>query len=183
MRNLLLTLSVLGVLGVVSFAQSKQSYRLGWPHTQVMSGPAPRIQKDAPPAPVGRDQLPPSTSESLRYPEVVPQSRPPVNPRVAPEKVALVARHFFDFEKDSYVLVDRVETTIYRGHRYPHTQTHWNMGHISEFEVTLENLRRGDRFEAQVFWEDESSKRIERRVGERSERQILLDEPDAFTRK
>ncbi len=181
MRNLMLTLLTLSILGVVAFAQSKQSYRLGWPHTQVMR---PATTRPSVEAPVERSQLPAPTPEqqrTLEYPEVRSQTQPTL-PRKAPGNVAVVTRHFFDFEKDCYVLVDRVVTTVYRGQRYPHTQTHWNMGHNSEFEVNLDNLRQGDRYEVEVFWEDDSSKRLEHRIDPTSRAQVLVDEPDAFTR-
>lgn len=168
-QNLIFPLLAVVILCFASY--NRDSYQLDWSHTEVQ---ARAKQTEAPPAPVPRTRLP---------------ERPlPPSPRVGPLPVLqrsfqlrVSVRHFFDFQKDRYVLVDHVQTTIYRKRGY-NTETHWNTGHNPQLDLVLNNLSPGDRYQIEVIWDDGSRRWFDNFVGRTQPARLYVDEPDPFQR-
>lgn len=165
----------LPILAVVALcmASAGGNYQLNWSHTGV-AGAAPKHQ-NAPPAPVARDRLPVLSP--------APPSRPaPAKPvAVPPRDLRVAARQFFDYEKNRYIVVDRILTTVYRRGRY-HSETHYNVAQYSQVDLTLKALRPGDRYQIEIFWDDGSRRWFDQTVGVQSSRHLYVDGPDPFSR-
>ena len=93
----------------------------------------------------------------------------------------VAAAQYFDYQKDRYVTVDRIQTTVYRRGRYS-SETYYNRGHNSEFDLILEELKPGDRYQIEIFWEDGSRRWFDQKVGSGAPGRLYVDEPDPFSR-
>lgn len=172
---------LLPILAVVALCVASYTggYQLDWSHSTVPPAAPVHLNPDAPPAPVGRERLPllaPAPSPTL-----APRTPPtPVAPHTRDLEVA--ARQFFDYEKDRYITVDRIQTTVYRRGRY-YSETHYNRAHYSEVDLVLEELRPGDRYQIEIFWEDGSRRWFDQTVGRAGPpRRLYVNEPDPFSR-
>jgi hypothetical protein len=160
------------MLCVASYSGDR--YQLDWSHTGVQAAPAEHLASDVPPPPLSRDRLP----------VLAPVPRPPrISPRVpglpGSYRLNVAVRHFVDHQKDRYVKVDHIQTTVYRKGSY-HTQNHWNVAGDSEVDLVLENLSPGDRYQIEIIWDDGSRRWIDDVVGRAQPGRLYVDEPDAF---
>ncbi|MCA9780803.1 MAG: hypothetical protein KC800_28985 [Candidatus Eremiobacteraeota bacterium] len=170
-HSLLFPILAVVMLCVASFGGN---YQLDWSHTGVPPAPAAHLDPDAPPAPVGREHLPVITQPP-------PPRMAPRTPSVTPSDMHLAARQFFDHDKDRYVTVDRILTTVYHRGRY-FSETHYNQAHYPQMDVVLEELEPGDRYQIEIFWDDGSRRWFDQTVRGSGPKRLYVDEPDPFTR-
>jgi hypothetical protein len=171
-QSFIFPLLAIVILYVASY--SRDSYQLDWSHTGVQSAPVEKLASNTPPPPVLRSRLPVLT----------PAPAPPsavVSPRVPvrTHELTVAVRHFFNHEKDRYVAVDNIQTTVYRNGQY-HTETLWNVAGNSEVNFVVENLSQGDRYQIEIFWDDGSRRWFDETVGRVPLRRLYVDEPGAF---
>jgi hypothetical protein len=174
-HSLLLPFLAVVALCVASYTGG---YQLDLSHSAVPPAAPSHLNPDAPPAPVGRRRLP----------VVAPAPSPVLAPRTPPTPTVsraydmqVAARRFFDHQKGRYVTVDRILTTVYRRGRY-FSETHYNRGHHSQLDLILEQLKPGDRYQIEIFWEDGSRRWFDQKVGPRAPAPLYVDEPDPFSR-
>ena len=169
---------LLPILAVVALCVASYTggYQLDWSHSAVPPALPGHLNPDAPPAPVGKERLPvlaPAPSPTLA-------PRTPITPH--PRDMQVAVGRFFDYEMDRYITVDRVQTTVYRRGRY-YSETYYNRAHDSEVELILEELKPGDRYQIEIFWEDGSRRWFDQTVSKVGPpRRLYVDEPDPFSR-
>lgn len=169
---------LLPILAVVALCVASYTggYQLDWSHSAVPPALPGHLNPDAPPAPVGKERLPvlaPAPSPTLA-------PRTPITPH--PRDMQVAVGQFFDYEMDRYITVDRVQTTVYRRGSY-YSETYYNRAHDSEVELILEELKPGDRYQIEIFWEDGSRRWFDQTVSKVGPpRRLYVDEPDPFSR-
>ena len=171
---------LLPILAVVALCVASYTggYQLDWSHAAVPAAAPSHLNPDAPPAPVGRERLP--VIAPAPSPVLAPR-RPQPSATTRTYNMQVAAAQYFDYQKDRYVTVDRIQTTVYRRGRYS-SETYYNRGHNSEFDLILEELKPGDRYQIEIFWEDGSRRWFDQKVGSGAPGRLYVDEPDPFSR-
>lgn len=93
-----------------------------------------------------------------------------------PVDVTIVARQYFDHYKQKYRRVRRVETWIYKPGWWDHI-IHCNRARYYYYDVYLDDLEPGDRFETRVTWEGGETHTIDQTITGRKDLTFYLDEP------
>ncbi len=109
----------------------------------------------------------PGRTRALRGPSPVP---------VPTHDIVLHADRYFDTYADNYRYVHRVEVVTYRGD-FPRTEVYENPAQYSTFDVYINDLKVGDRFEVRVTWDDGNYRIIDRSVGRYVERHVRVSTP------
>ena len=118
-------------------------------------------------------QAAPPNVRSLLWPKRSVKSEYP-----EPVDVTILAVQFYDHYKERYLKVKRVETWLYRRSAYWEHIVHCNRARYTSFDVQLEDLERGDRFETRITWQDGSHRTIEKTMGHRPQLSFYIDEPN-----
>ncbi len=170
------------------------AYTLGWQDTSA-SAPAPQAAVTAPaveaPVIVNLAELPaliaaatpytgPSPAElaaAARYSHNRGRSlRGPSSVSVPTHDITFRADRYFDVWSNNYRYVSRVEVVTYRGD-FPRTEVYENSPQYSTYEVYINDLKAGDRYEVRVTWDDGKCRTIERNVTRRPEYNVRVSEP------
>ena len=93
--------------------------------------------------------------------------------------VNIIANQDFDTYNNRYRKVARVESLVYRG-GYPADIVHCNRASYDSFEVFIDDLEVGDRYQVRVTWDDGSHRTIEKTITESPETQVFVNEPLYF---
>lgn len=102
------------------------------------------------------------------------RSRP--NIEVPSFDIELSAMRRFDSWTDRYRSVHHVEVMTYRG-GYPQHEVFENTADFFEFEVYLNDMKPGDRYEAKVVWDDGSFRYLEQTIDRFPDLNVIIDEP------
>lgn len=166
------------------------AYTLGWQETAVPAAPpvsvvAPTVEA---PVVVNLAELPgliaasrPSLEASdlaaaAHYAQRGRRLRGPSPVSVATHDITLRADRYFDVWSDNYRYVSRVEVVTYRGD-YPRTEVYENNPGYSTYEVYINDLKAGDRYEVRVTWDDGKYRTIERNVTRHPEYNVRISQP------
>ena len=185
---------------VASAAKPSSEYTLGWQDTQTKSpAPAPKAAAavEAPVA-VNLAQLPglimaaggqvsgfvPAGVEVASAGQVAtgayaPRAlRGPSSVSVPTYDHTLHAERYFDNYADNYRYVSKVEVVVWRGNTsYPGTDVYENYAQYSVYDVYINDLKPGDRYEVRVTWDDGKYRCIERSVDRYTQRNVRVNSP------
>ncbi len=161
-------------------------YSLELEDSQVQPAPVPAVEEETAPATpqavsvwdlrADLQGLQPPQSRSRRtftgngYSNRVPSVQVPTY------NIELSAYQHFDSYTGNYRLVHHVETIVYRG-GLPLREIHENQGQFTEFEIFINGLHAGDRYEAVVVWDDGSYTAIDRTIDRFPEENVIIDQP------
>ena len=88
----------------------------------------------------------------------------------------LHADRYFDHYADNYRYVSKVEVVTYRGD-YPRTDVYENYAQYSTYDVYINDLKAGDRYEVRVTWDDGTYRIINRSVTRHPEYNVRVSTP------
>ncbi len=111
--------------------------------------------------------LPVYRTRALRGPSAV---------SVPEHDITLHAERYFDTWADNYRYVNRVEVVTYRG-GFPRTEVYENTAQYSTYDVYINDLKQGDRYEVRVTWDDGKYRIIDRSIGRHPERFVRVSTP------
>lgn len=90
--------------------------------------------------------------------------------------ITLHAERYFDTWADNYRYVNRVEVVTYRG-GFPRTEVYENTAQYSTYDVYINDLKQGDRYEVRVTWDDGKYRILDRSIGRHPERFVRVSTP------
>ncbi len=171
---------------------AKAEYTLGWDEVQAEPSmeAAPEVQEEElvePPVAVNLSELPGRmlvsavpTTPAVRYMSTDDSSArvSTRRPEVTPPRfnIELSSYQHFDHYNDRYRQVEKVEVVTYRG-GFPQTETHENFGGHTEYDVFLNDMKPGDRYQVRVIWDDGSYRDLDRTIDRFPEENVVIDEP------
>jgi hypothetical protein len=102
--------------------------------------------------------------------------RGPSSVSVPTHDITLHADRYFDHYADNYRYVSKVEVVTYRGD-YPRTDVYENYAQYSTYDVYINDLKAGDRYEVRVTWDDGTYRIINRSVTRHPEYNVRVSTP------
>jgi hypothetical protein len=102
--------------------------------------------------------------------------RGPSSVSVPTHDVVLHAERYYDNWADNYRYVNKVEVVTYRG-GYPTSDVYENVAQYSTYDVYINDLKPGDRYEVRVTWDDGTYRTLERSVDRHPEHNVRISEP------
>jgi hypothetical protein len=102
--------------------------------------------------------------------------RGPSSVSVPTHDITLRADRYFDHYTDNYRYVNRVEVVTYRGD-FPRTEVYENPAQYSTYDVYINDLKVGDRYEVRVTWDDGTFRIIDRSIGRHPEYNVRVSTP------
>ena len=90
----------------------------------------------------------------------------------------LVISQWYDYDRQRYRAVDRVEVTIYPEEGGIQYRTFENLGALRQYDVYLKSLTPGTRYKAFIVWVDGSNRTVEGTLQGQGWRSVYVDEPD-----
>lgn len=178
-------------------AKTSSEYTLSWQDTH--AAPAAPAREAAPaveaPVAVNLAALPsliaasggglslPQAVEIAAAESTIPVNRPralrgPSNVSVPTYDVTLHADRYYDNYTSNYRYVRKVEVVVWRGNTsYPGTDVYENYAQYSTYDVYINDLKAGDRYEVRVTWDDGSYRTIERSVSRHPEYNVRVSTP------
>lgn len=132
----------------------------------------PTLIAAAQPAPA----ISPADLAALRYANRGRRLRGPSAVSVPTYDITFRADRYFDVWANNYRYVSRVEVVTYRG-GFPRTEVYENSPQYSTYEVYINDLKAGDRYEVRVTWDDGKCRTIERNVTRYPEYNVRVSEP------
>ena len=104
--------------------------------------------------------------------------RGPSNVSVPTHDITLHADRYYDNYSSNYRYVSKVEVVVWRGNTsYPGTDTYTNYSQYSTYDVYINDLKAGDRYEVRVTWDDGTYRTIERSVSRHPEYNVRVSTP------
>lgn len=179
-------------------ANTSSEYTLGWQDTQSLVAPSqPPAAAEPVEAPVavnlaalpyliasgGGVSLEPGL-EIAAASELVSASyqpralRGPSSVSVPTHDITLHAERYYDYYASNYRYVSKVEVVVWRGNTsFPGTDTYENYSQYSTYDVYINDLKVGDRYEVRVTWDDGKYRIIERSVTRHPEYHVRVSTP------
>lgn len=102
--------------------------------------------------------------------------RGPSRVSVPEHDITLHAERYFDTWADNYRYVNRVEVVTYRG-GFPRTEVYENTAQYSTYDVYINDLKQGDRYEVRITWDDGKYRILDRSIGRHPERFVRVSTP------
>jgi hypothetical protein len=104
--------------------------------------------------------------------------RGPSRVSVPTHDITLHAERYYDYYADNYRYVSKVEVVVWRGNTsYPGTDTYENYSQYSTYDVYINDLKVGDRYEVRVTWDDGKYRILERSVGRYPDHHVRVSSP------
>lgn len=104
--------------------------------------------------------------------------RGPSNVSVPTHDITLHAERYYDNYTSNYRYVSKVEVVVWRGNTsYPGTDVYENYAQYSTYDVYINDLKAGDRYEVRVTWDDGTYRTIERSVSRHPEHNVRVNSP------
>lgn len=151
--------------------KNQQSYTLNWSaldrHVD-RAEPQPVIVAEPP---VIANVQPPTPQVQASAP------RRRVSKPVPTYDISLSASRFYDHYEERYKVVRAIEVATFRAGSL-NCETFENIGECSQYEIFLNDLKPGDRYQARIIWDDGSNRTIDKTIGRYVDRQIFVDQPD-----
>ena len=119
---------------------------------------------------------PAELAAAARYSNRGRRLRGPSSVSVPTHDITFRADRYFDVWSNNYRYVSRVEVVTYRGD-FPRTEVYENGPQYSTYEVYINDLKAGDRYEVRVTWDDGKYRTIERNVTRHPEYNVRVSEP------
>lgn len=90
--------------------------------------------------------------------------------------ITLHAERYYDNYADNYRYVNRVEVVTYRG-GYPRSDVYENYSQYSTYDVYINDLKPGDRYEVRVTWDDGNYRILNRSIDRYPEHNVRVSQP------
>lgn len=113
---------------------------------------------------------------SATVPGLSSRLRGPSPVSVPTHDITLHAERYYDNYADNYRYVNKVEVVTYRG-GYPRTDVYENYAQYTTYDVYINDLKAGDRYEVRVTWDDGNYRILSRSIDRYPEHNVRVSSP------